>query len=70
MNVDCHPDRKDAVHEVISSISKLYIGISPPEGITTLPPEDPNTRKSCYEILNLLEKSIKSINANKVVSEE
>jgi hypothetical protein len=69
MNVDCHPDRKDSVHEVISAISNLYIGITPPEGITTLPPEDLNTRKFCYDILNSLEKGIKSINANKILPE-
>lgn len=69
MNIDCHPERKDVVHEIVSSISKLYIGITPPEGISTLPPEDPNTRKLCFDILSLLEKNIRGLSQNKILGE-
>lgn len=38
MNVDCCHERRDVVRGLISNISKLYIGIAPPEGIANLPP--------------------------------
>lgn len=70
MNIDCHSKRKDVVNEVISAVSKLYTGVEPPEGVNALPPEDPSTRKFCYDILNLLEKGIKSISHNKIYNEK
>jgi hypothetical protein len=30
MDIDCHPERKDSINEVVTAMSKIYIGITPP----------------------------------------
>lgn len=39
MELDCNIRRKDAVKELISAITQLYIGVKPPAGLTVYPPE-------------------------------
>jgi hypothetical protein len=40
MNIDCKKGYKDVAQELINAISKLFVGITPPEGVTNLPPVD------------------------------
>jgi hypothetical protein len=40
MNIDCKKGYKDVAYEVVNSISKLFVGISPPEGVTNFFPPD------------------------------
>lgn len=54
MNIDCKEGHRDVVHEVFYAISSVYVGITSTEGISSLPPEDPNIKKLCYEVLNFL----------------
>jgi hypothetical protein len=60
MNIDCRENYRDSVQEVVNAIARVYIGVAPPEGIASLPPESPGIRKFCFEILVLLEKAIRS----------
>ena len=60
MDIDCHPHRRDVVLEVVSAIAGIFNGVKPPEGLTSIPNEDPNIKRFCLEILYQLEQSIRS----------
>lgn len=59
MVLDIDPQRKDVIKEIIEALSKVYVGIKPPEGLV-IPPEDPAIRKSAFETLLLFEKTVRS----------
>jgi hypothetical protein len=61
MNIDCKKGYKDVAQEVVNAMSKLFVGITPPEGITNLQLPDQEIRKLSYETLIFLQKSIRSL---------
>ena len=67
MSLDCDSNSKDVVKDLMNSLSRTYIGVKPPEGVT-IPPEDLAVRKGAFETMLLFEKSVRS--STKIQNEE